>query len=136
MKLFVDQLDIARTRANWPEGEPFAPALVRHRGRDDQRNWVVLAAPLEPGREPQWFSAKHDEYVRVPLYPYLLGASGDLALAHMLQLGLTCAGRLPGRVEAAHIVTGVPVELLYAPHTAQHTGMRFWIGFAIVMERT
>lgn len=136
MKLFVDQLDIQRTKANWPEGEPFAPALVRHRGRADKFDWLVLAAPLVPGEEPHWAHSKHDEYVRVPLFPYLLSASGDLALAYMLQLGLTCAGQLPGKAESVHIVTGVPVELLYDPGTSQHTGMRFWFGFAVVMERS
>lgn len=136
MKLFVDQLDIARTRANWPEGEPFAPALVRRRGRDDKLDWLVLSSPLQPGDEAHWVSARRDEYVRVPLYPYRLSAAGDLALAYMLQMGLTCAGQLEGKIEAVHIVTGVPVELLYDSATGQHTGMRFWVGFAIVMERT
>jgi len=136
MKLFVDQLDISKTRANWPDGEPFQPALVRHRGRDDKFNWLVLAAPLQAGGEPRWASATRDEYVRVPLFPYLLSSTGDLALAYMLQLGLTCAGQLLGKIEAAHIVTGVPVELLYDPGTAQAAGMRFWVGFAVVLERS
>lgn len=136
MKLFVDQLDIERTRANWPEGEPFAPALVRRRGRDDKLDWLVLAAPVQPGAPAQWVSARRDEYIRVPLYPYLLSHAGDLALAYMLQIGLTCAGQLSGKIEAAHIVTGVPVELLASAETTQPTGMRFWVGFAIVMERT
>ena len=136
MKLFIDQLDIAKTRANWPEGEAFMPALVRHRGRDDKYDWRVLAEPLVPGAVPHWSAATRDEYVRVPLFPYLLSAEGDLALAFMLQLGLTCAGQLPGKVEAAHIVTGVPVDLLYDPTNSHPTGMRYWVGFAVVMERS
>lgn len=136
MNLFLDQLDIQRTKANWPEGEPFAPALVRHRGRDDKRDWVVLSAPVQPGDRPQWVYAKRDEYIRVPLYPYLLSATGDLALAYMLQLGLSCAGQLVGKIDAVHIVTGVPVELLYDADDSQCTGMRFWVGFAVSMERT
>lgn len=135
MKLFVDQLDINRTKAHWPDGEPFTPALVRHRGRDDKRDWLALAAPLAPGTPPQWSSARRDEYVRIPLFPYLLNAAGDMALAHMLHLGLSCAGQLPGKLAALHIVTGVPVELLYDPETAQNTGLRYWFGFAVDLEK-
>lgn len=136
MKLFFDQLDLAKTRANWPEGVPFCPALVKRR-RGDRRHWSVLSAPLSPGDIPHLAQTEHDEYVRIPLFPYVLPtAEADRAIAFALQLGLTCAGHLPGAVEACYVVTGVPVQLMYDPETEQNTGVRFWLGFAVNLEKS
>jgi hypothetical protein len=134
MKLFFEQLDLEKTRANWPEGAPFRPALVKYR-RDDSRHWLALSEPLLPGGTPQWAKTEHDEYVRIPLFPYVVPSpEADRSIAFALQLGLSCAGHLPGRVEAFRVVTGVPVQLLYDPATDQNTGLRFWLGFAVNLE--
>lgn len=134
MKLIFEQLDLEKTRANWPDGTPFQPALVKYR-RDDKRHWLALSAPLVPGSAPQWAKTERDEYVRIPLFPYLVpGSEADRALAFAVQLGLSCAGHLPGRVEAFWVVTGVPVQLLYDPATDQSSGMRFWLGLAVNLE--
>jgi hypothetical protein len=66
----------------------------------------------------------------------MLSSQGDLALAFMLQLGLSCAGHLPGRVTGFYVVTGQPVELLYDDATNENTGLRYWVGFAVIVEET
>lgn len=136
MKITFDQLDMQKTRQHWPKDTPFQPALVKTRERGDSANWMVLSAPLSPGSPPQWALTEHDEYVRVPLFPYLVSSpQADRALAFAMQLGLTCAGYLPGRVRAFHVVTGVPVQLLYDPDTDADSGLRFWVGLAVVLEK-
>lgn len=132
MKLVVEQLDIAKTREHWPREHPFAPAMVKSR-KQDKNKWVVLSAPFQPGAAPEWAFTEHDEFIRVPLFPYMLNAQGDLALAFMLQMGLACAGHLPGKVAGFYVVTGRPVELLCNEHD-EATGMRYWVGFAVITE--
>ncbi len=135
MKLIVETLDMEKTKAHWPKETPFAPALIRDR-KKLKGHWAVLSAPLQPGGTPEWAYAEHDEYLRIPLFPYALSHQGDLALAFMLQLGLTCAGHLPGQVTGFYVVTGQPVELLYDADTDEAAGLRYWVGFAVITEET
>jgi hypothetical protein len=132
MKLSFDSIDMDTTRARWPKEQPFKPALLKHR-KQDKRKWVVLSEPLMPGTPPEWAYTEHDEYVRIPVFPYLLSHRGDQALAFMLQLGLSCAGYMPQPISELYIVTGDPVQLLYGPDQ-QCTGMRCWAGFAVITE--
>lgn len=135
MKLDVVQLDMAQTKAGWPKEIPFAPAYVHNRKPGDTAKWLVVNAQLTPGPVPvSWALAEHDEYVRIPLFPYLLSHKADLALAYMLQLGLSCAGQLPSTVSHFFVVTGSPVELLYDPDTDANTGLSYWVGFAVVLN--
>lgn len=135
MKLFFDQLDLNKTRTSWPQGAPFCPALVKRR-REDKRHWLALSEPLLPGAVPTWAKTEHDEYVRIPLFPYVVPSpEADRSIAFALQLGLSCAGHLPGPIDAFWIVTGIPVQLLYDHATDQNTGMRFWLGFAVNLEK-
>ena len=133
MKLIVEQLDLTLTRERWPKEQPFEPALVKPKSKLEKGNWLVLAAPLEPGSAPEWARAGGDDYVRIPLFPYDLNPAADLALAFMLQLGLSCAGHLPGQVTDFFVVTGTPVELLYDPDTNINTGLKYWVGFAVIV---
>ena len=133
MKLIVDQLDLTRTRALWPKEHPFAPALVKPKSKLEKGSWCVLSAPLTPGSAPEWSFAANDDYVRIPLFPYVLNPAADLALAFMLQLGLSCAGNLPGKVTDFYVVTGTPVELLYDSDTNINTGLNYWVGFAVIV---
>lgn len=132
MKLTFDTVDIETSRANWPNDQPFRPALIKNR-KQDKRNWTVLSAPVVPGEPPIWAFTEHDEYIRIPVFPYLLNPRADKALAFMLQLGLSCAGHLPQPIAELYIVTGVPVQLLYNSEQ-ECTGMRCWAGFAIILE--
>jgi hypothetical protein len=133
MRVQVEVVDIEKTKAHWPKEMPFEPALVRAR-KKDKGHWVVLSSPMEPGAAPQWAYSEHDEYLRIPLFPYLLSAQADHSLAFMLQLGLSCAGHLPGKVLEFFVVTGKPVELLFDPDTQETQGMRYWVGFAVIVE--
>lgn len=133
MNLKIETLDLVETRERWPREQPFRPALIRSR-KEDKRKWVVLSAPFLPGDEPRWAKTEHDEYIRIPLFPYMLSPEGDKALAFMLQLGLSCASYLPARITDLYIVTGVPVELHYDPRTQECAGIRNWVGFAIITE--
>ena len=134
MKLDIVQLDIEKTKATWPRELPFAPAHMHSRNSGDKSKWLVLDNPIVPGDSVPWALAEHDEYVRIPLFPYLLSPKADLALAYMLQLGLSCAGQLPGTVSNFYVVTGSPVELLYDSDTDVNTGLRYWVGFAITLN--
>jgi hypothetical protein len=134
MNLNVAQLDLKKTREQWPADVPFSPAYVKKFKPGDPVRWVVLDAPFNPGEKPSWALAEHDEYLRIPLFPYYLSSQSDLALAFMLQFGLSCAGHFPGPVENFFVVTGTPVELLYEPDTNNNVGLRYWVGFAVILK--
>lgn len=123
-------MDIARTRDGWTTGD-FSPAYVFP--RKDSEAWQVLDAPRQPNCAPSFASSAADEYIRIPLFPYSLSPTGDIALAFMLQFGLSFVGYIPGKIRLLHIVTGNPVELIYSNSTLTH--MKYWIGFAFVTER-
>ena len=134
MKLRAERVDLHRTRAAWPDGVPFEPALVLPVEKTGGSKWIVLSAPFAPGEDPDWSYTEHDEYLRVPLFAYDLSPVADLAMAFMLQLGLSCAAKLPGKISQFFVVTGNPVELLYDSDTDINTGIRYWVGFAVMIS--
>lgn len=135
MKLQVSQIDLKKTAENWPPDQPFRPALLIKQPVMHPDDWLVCDEPIVPGEQPVWMSAKQDQYVRIPLFEYRLNSSADLALAYMLQLGLSCAGYLPGPVSKFHVVTGSPVDLLYDDATNKAVGLRYWAGLAVVIDK-
>lgn len=132
MNLSVSRVDLEKTRQNWPADKAFAPAHVM--ARHDKNNWFVLSAAFVPGEEPSWYQTVSDEFIRIPLFPYLLNAEADLAFAFMLQLGLSCASRFPGPVTDFHVVTGVPVELAYDNNNEKLQHLEYWFGFGVVVQ--
>lgn len=133
MNLKVSRVDLEKTRENWPADKSFAPAYVEPRGKQDKNNWYVLAEPLLPGEKPVWYQTITDEYIRIPLFPYILSTEADLSFAFMLQVGLSCAAELPKPLSALHIVTGVPVEI---SSEGDLSHLNYWFGFAVVVDNT
>jgi hypothetical protein len=131
MNFKVNRVDLEKTKSNWPSDKPFAPAYIEPRGKTDKNNWYVLAEPFEPGEKPVWYQTISDEYIRIPLFPYVLHAEADLAFAFMLQIGLACAGELPRNISCLHIVTGVPVEIA---SDGEDKHLDYWFGFAVVVD--
>lgn len=132
MNVVISRVDMQKTRQNWPTDKPFAPAHVL--ARKDKYNWFVLSAPIVPGETPQWYQTVSDEFIRIPLFPYLLNSEADLAFAFMLQLGLSCAAHFPGKVAAFHVVTGFPVELAYDATNTRLQHLEYWVGFGVVIN--
>lgn len=131
MNFKTHRVDLEKTRANWPADKPFAPAYIEPRGKTDKNNWYVLSAPFLPSDQPVWYQTVSDEYIRIPLFPYILPVDADLAFAFILQIGLSCAGKLPHNISALHIVTGVPVEIA---DDGEDKHLDYWFGFAVVVE--
>jgi hypothetical protein len=134
MKIEIVRLDLEKTKENWPAGSAFSPAYIQKFKHGQPANWHVLDAPLSDTVPPVWSHTQHDEYIRIPLFPYVLSPQADLALAFMLQLGLSCAGYFPGPVDRFFVATGSPAELLYDPDTDTNTGLRYWVGFAVILK--
>jgi len=134
MQFRISRVDIAQTRANWPGGD-FAPALVLPRAKKDTNAWHVVDQPisLKTDEVPSWALASGDEYIRIPLFPYNLPAQGDMALAVMLKIGLICSKVPTKSVNAAHIVTGNPAELIYNADGSVYC-MTSWLGLALTFE--
>jgi hypothetical protein len=141
MRFIVTQLDIAKTSGNWPN-EDFKPAFVyERRAAASSVAWRVADAPVpiaelaaqKPGAKISWAVTDTDEYVRIPLFAYSIVPQGDLALAFMFQLGAECANSLGKKVSDLHIVSGSPVELVYAADGTVRC-MNYWFGFAAAME--
>lgn len=131
MKVLVARLDMKKTRDSWPEGIPFAPALLKPIDEVGGSKWHILDAAYNPGAQPVWAFSEHDEYLRIPLFSYDLNPAADLAMAFLLQVGLSCAAYLPRPVQQFYVATGNPVELLYDPDTGANSGLRYWFGFAV-----
>lgn len=131
MKVSVARLDMKKTRERWPEGVPFEPALIKPIEDVGGSKWHILDAAYNPGEQPVWAFSEHDEYLRIPLFSYDLNPAADLAMAFLLQIGLSCAAYLPRPVHHFYVATGNPVELLYDPDTGSHSGLRYWFGFAV-----
>lgn len=134
MKITVEQVDLVKTRAHWPPGVPFEPALVKRRKNLENRNWTVLAKEYINGQPPSWAYSHHDDYVRIPLFAYQLPIKLDLALSYFLSAGLECAASLQKEIQRLHIVTGVPVDILFDADKNEDVGIRYWFGFAVVTE--
>jgi hypothetical protein len=127
MRIKRTQLDLNQTRAAW-RGPVFAPAFVA--ARTDNTPWYVADSAIVSGAPMAWADASADEYIRIPLFQYNLPAKGDLALASIFHLGLIAAAQVGKPIEAIHIVTASPVELVY--DTANNlTHMSYWFGFAV-----
>jgi hypothetical protein len=135
MDLQVSRLDIKKTAQNWPVGVPFQPAILIKQPTVHPLDWWIADSQVVPGEPPNWVSARQDQYVRIPLFSYDLSPEADLALAYMVQLGLSCAGYLPGRVKKFHVVTGNPVDLLYDDAINKSVGLRYWFGLAVVTDK-
>ncbi|NDD52933.1 hypothetical protein EBZ39_03495 [bacterium] len=134
MNIHVVRLDLEKTRANWPSDMAFAPAYVHTRAEDDATNWVVLDSPILLNTPPTIADAGPDNYVRIPLFAYELSPKSDLALAYMLQLGLSFAGYLPATVKDFYVVTGAPVALRYDETATNLQCLEYWVGFAVSLN--
>lgn len=133
MNLSVTRVDIEKTRQHWPTEKPFAPAHIFP--RTDKNNWFVLSKPIEPDIPPKWYKTAADEFIRIPLFPYFLNPEADLAFAFMLQLGLSCAAHFPGEVTGLHVVTGVPVELVYDSNNTELKHLEYWVGVGLLIKK-
>ena len=134
MELKVSRIDLAKTQANWPAGMAFAPRLTLPRPVEHVERWLVVSEPVVPGQPPVLSESYQDPYVSIPLFAYRLNPASDLALAYMVQLGLSCAAHTPAEIKKLHVVTGYPVDLLYEDGTNNHIGIRYWFGFAFVIQ--
>lgn len=135
MDFHVSRIDLKKTAESWPAGMPFKPALMMKQPTMHPDEWWVVDAPLEVGFPPSWSLAKQDQYVRIPLFQYDLPGESDLALARLLELGLSCAGYFPGSLKKVHVVTGNPVDLLYDDAINKSIGLRYWVGVAAVLDQ-
>lgn len=135
MELEVIRLDLTKTRQNWPDTLPFSPAHIQPQPTVHPEDWFVLDAPLMPGECPTWAFSKNDQYVRIPLFSYNLSGKADLALAFMVQLGISCAGHLPGKIRKLRLVTGVPVDLVEEDGITTETHLVYWFGLAVTTTK-
>lgn len=133
MELKVSRMDMARTKAAWPADLPFAPAYIYKRPTELVERWQVVDEPVQPGLPHVVSESYQDPYIRIPLFNYRLNPDADLALAYMVQLGLSCAAAIPGSVKKLHVVTGFPVDLLYADDIKKPVGISYWFGFAYLL---
>lgn len=130
MKTKVAQIDLAKTLETWPAGTPFQPAYMKKFKHGEPTDWTVVDAPILPGTPLAWAQSYRDEYLRIPVFSYMLHRQTDLALATMFQLGLECAGQLGKPVQELFLVTGVPVELCYEEDQKTYAGLKYYLGFA------
>lgn len=135
MNIVMSRIDLKTTRAKWPADIAFAPALIVAKKPGVPENWYAVDARLDDGQSPSFSDTRHDQYLRVPLFEYLLSPEADIAFATVVQLGLTCVGYVAQPIKTLHIVTGSPVDLIYEDDINTAVGLRYWFGFAFATER-
>jgi hypothetical protein len=134
MDLIISTIDLQKTKDNWPDGVPFAPALMLKQPTVSPEAWTVVDAPIVFGEPLSVALAVNDQYVRVPLFEYRLPPQAPNAMAHMLKLGVAAAGAVNKSVKKVHIVSGDPVDLRYSSGITTATELRYWFGIAFVSE--
>lgn len=134
MQVILEQLDLKKTRAAWPAGVEFQPAVIKPRKKFGNQNWTVLSEKHINGRRSNWSYAHHDDYIRIPLFQYELPVQLDRALAFFLRVGIEAAADLLKPVSNLYVITGVPVDILFDAEKNEDVGLRYWIGFAVVTE--
>ena len=73
-----------------------------------QQVWRVMDRPLVAGEGVSHHIVTDGDYVRIPLYPYLMGNSPVMVASAMLELG-TAIDNIPGAFHTL-IVMGEPAE--------------------------
>lgn len=135
MNIIVSRLDIKTTRERWPNDIPFAPALVLAKQPGQPEDWIAVDARVDADSAPSFTDTTSDQYLRIPLFEYMLSAEADLAFTAPLQIGLSCVGHIHKPIKTLHVVTGNPVDLIYGDDINTAVGLRYWLGFAIATER-
>jgi hypothetical protein len=135
MNVVVSRLDIKTTRENWPSDIAFSPALVQAKQPGQPEEWLVVDRPVTQNEPPSIACTVSDQYIRIPLFVYSLSPKADLALAEMVQIGISCVGHILKPVKTLHVVSGNPVDLLYGDDINTPVGLRYWFGFAFSTER-
>lgn len=133
MRIHTARIDLTRTRENWPSDEPFAPALVRHKKGDPTR-FLILDAPFMDDVVPVWADNTRDAYLRIPLFSYELPNEVDRAFTYLFQLAVNCTNTLPRPVAELHLVSGFPVDLVFASDKNTAACLLYWFGLAVVLE--
>lgn len=91
--------------------------------------WMVPHNPVALDQHIDWRHHKREDFVYVPLYPYLLPIEPDLAFGFMLQLGIRVATDLQKPALRFHLALGNPVNSVFQDGTGN-----FWqyqVGMAI-----
>lgn len=135
MNITTSRLDLKTTRTHWPSDMPFAPALIVAKQPGLPEDWYAVDARLDDGQAPSFADTRHDQYLRIPLFEYLLSPEADIAFATAVQFGLACVGYIAQPIKTLHIVTGSPVDLIYGDDINTAVGLRYWFGFAFATER-
>ena len=96
--------------------------------------WIVAHQPVTPERQVAWFHHGKGQHVLVPLFPYVLAPTPEMALGYMLQMGITAANQLGGRkVKRLHLSLGRPVnQFMGDPQLGD--GWQFWAGIGLVLQ--
>jgi len=100
--------------------------------------WMVPYTAIEPGKRANWAVCQSEEFVRIPLQPYLASMEPDLAMAYMVQLGVMALSKLEsrGNVVRLHLAVGNPVDQDDAAELPNGRGpaLRFFLGIGLVVR--
>jgi hypothetical protein len=136
MNIITTRIDLKRTKDGWPNIE-FRPALIIPR-REDKRKWIILDGPILQNAPLNWADAASDEYIRIPLFEYILPAQADLAFSNIFELGVIAAQKLLldlrlDNIAHLHIVTG---DQLLLKTDAQNdlVSLSYWFGCAFAAD--
>lgn len=78
--------------------------------RNSGELWLVPHGPITLDGPIDWRHHKREDYVYVPMFPYLLSTEPALALGFMLQLGLRVSFDVGRPVDRLHLAIGNPVN--------------------------
>jgi len=134
MQIIVKQIDIPRTKDSWPGGI-FNPAYVASRESGVDFDWLIADSPVpdDAAGGIEWATARGSEYIRIPLFEYLIKPQGNFALTFAFKTGVIAASLAPILVKKIYCVTGTPVEIVQ-DKSGQAVALSYWLGFAFSYE--
>jgi len=134
MRTKILRLDLDKTAANWPQDEPFSPAVVLPK-RGDPTRFFVLDAPIVADKPPVWADNLRDLYLRIPLFKYRFTFEVDVVFARVFEMAILCVNTLNRPVENLYLVTGFPVDLVEtADDNIGAHYLDYWFGLALSLK--
>jgi hypothetical protein len=124
MKLTTNTIDVAAYT-----GSEAAHDIIP---RQKSEVWIVPTKPLVPDVTGEWTYHRREEFVYVPLFPYLVPTNPALALGFMLQLGLSVVlpqGLNPSHV---HLAIGQPMAEVQLPDGS--VAWQYQVGIALCVK--
>lgn len=98
--------------------------------RKPKEQWYVCDQPVDLDKPVSWSMCRAEDHVAIPLIPYRIMPSPEMAFAFVFGQGVRAAAEAPAPVRHLHVAVGVPVS--DGSDDPEKRGRpQLWLGFAV-----